>query len=153
MANANEVKQPLFSTEKITTFLRTSKGTILTAEMALCLLVIVCKASSIKCYLWSAVVELVWAVITFIVYALDLDLALIFFPWTDFFRAITGSLFLFITSLLCMTGSWTEPGLVAGNVFSLLAAVVFGYDTIVTIKDIKNLKQQGVDLGIVVTRF
>ncbi|XP_065102983.1 proteolipid protein 2 [Paramisgurnus dabryanus] len=134
---------------ELLTFLKTSKGTVLAVEMLLCLLVVICKAAY-GCFIWSGIVELVWAVVTFFVYAMDLYKTLVFFPWTDFFRAITGSLFLFITSLLCFVWNPSLAAEVVGNVFGLLAAVLFGYDAYNIIKDIKNIKEQGGNVGNVV---
>ncbi|XP_077078844.1 proteolipid protein 2, partial [Siphateles boraxobius] len=104
----------------------------------LCLIVIICKAVSLGCYLWSPIIELVWAIIIFIVYGMDLEIQL--FPWTDFFRAITGSLILFITSLVCISWAWDISG---EAIFGLMAAAVLGYDAFSIIKYIKELKEQG----------
>ncbi|CAM4717025.1 unnamed protein product [Leuciscus chuanchicus] len=61
----------------------------------------------------------------------------------DFIRAITGSLILLITSLVCINWAWIIPGEVAGSIFGVIAAAVFGYDTFTILKYIKELKEQG----------
>ncbi|XP_059359722.1 uncharacterized protein plp2a isoform X4 [Carassius carassius] len=60
----------------------------------------------------------------------------------DLFRAITGSVLLFVTSLVCLRWGWEISGEVAGSIFGLLAAAALGYDAFGIIKRIKNLKQQ-----------
>ncbi|XP_055024983.2 proteolipid protein 2 [Misgurnus anguillicaudatus] len=134
---------------EILQFLKTPKGTILAAEMLLCLLVVICKVTY-GCFIWSGIVELVWAVVTFVVYFMDIYKDLRFFPWTDFFRAFTGSLFLLITSLVCLIGNPSVAGEVVGNVFGMLAAVLFGYDAYNIIKGIRSFKEQGGNVGDVV---
>ncbi|XP_056320493.1 proteolipid protein 2 [Danio aesculapii] len=127
-----------------TSFIFSRKGIVLTLEMALCLIATICKAVSLGCYLWGSIVELVWAIIIFIIYAMKLDVLLRFLPWTDFFRAITGTLLLFICSLVCLKFA-VEQGFsleIAGSVFGLLAATVFGFDTLCIIAQIKERNEE-----------
>ncbi|KAK7135912.1 hypothetical protein R3I94_014548 [Phoxinus phoxinus] len=143
MEGTKENIQPVSAVEHKTKFIWSPKGIILALEIVLCLIAVICKAVSFGCYLWSPIIELVWAIVIFIVNGMDLQLQLL--PWTDFFRAITGSLVLFITSLVCINWVWARhiPGQVAGSIFGLMAAAVLGYDTYTIIKHIKELKEQG----------
>ncbi|XP_067268790.1 proteolipid protein 2 [Pseudorasbora parva] len=140
MVDAKEDSQPVLATE--TKFIQSPKGMILALEIGLCLIMIICKATSFGCYLWCPIIELVWAVIIFVIYSMKLQIQ--FFPWTDFFRAITASLTLFITSILCICWAISLSfGEVAGSIFGLMAAGVFGYDTFCITKQIKEMRDQG----------
>ncbi|KAK7135911.1 hypothetical protein R3I94_014547 [Phoxinus phoxinus] len=145
MEGTKENIQPVLAVEH-KKFIWSPKGIILALEIVLCLIVIICKAVSFGCYLWSPIIELVWAIVIFIVYGMDLQLPLL--QWTDFFRAITGTLILFITSLVCCI-KWEyyiwgiTSGEVAGSIFGLMAAAVLGYDTYTILRHIKRLKEQG----------
>uniref|UniRef100_A0A671LEX4 MARVEL domain-containing protein n=1 Tax=Sinocyclocheilus anshuiensis TaxID=1608454 RepID=A0A671LEX4_9TELE len=98
MVDTKEDNQPLSATAQNTKFIWSPKGMILALEIALCAIVTICKAVSFECYLWGCITELVWAILIFIVYAIDLPtymhLSLMYFQWLDLFRAITGSVLL-----------------------------------------------------------
>ncbi|CAM4717061.1 unnamed protein product [Leuciscus chuanchicus] len=141
MEDKKENIQPVLVVEHKTKFNWSPKGKILALEIGLCLIVIICNAVSFGCNLWSPIIELVLAIIIFIVHGMDLQLQI--FLWMDFIRAITGSLILLITSLVCINWAWIIPGQVAGLIFGVMAAAVFGYDTFTIIKYIKELKEQG----------
>ncbi|XP_059359720.1 proteolipid protein 2 isoform X2 [Carassius carassius] len=146
MVDTKEDNQPRSATEQNTKFIWSPKGMILALEIALCTIMTICKAVSFECYLWGCITELVWAILIFIIYAMDLlthlYLSLMYFQWLDLFRAITGSVLLFVTSLVCLRWGWEISGEVAGSIFGLLAAAALGYDAFGIIKRIKNLKQQ-----------
>ncbi|XP_042586350.1 proteolipid protein 2 [Cyprinus carpio] len=136
-------------------------------HLVLCIIMTICKAVSFACYFCGCITKLVWAILIFIVYAIDLPaylyLSLMYFQWLDLFRAITGSVLLLVTSLICLSWGWESSGEVAGSHFmtlvlsplflshffscllflGLLAAAVLGYDAFGIIKYIKNPKQQG----------
>ncbi|XDV49114.1 hypothetical protein PO909_018426 [Leuciscus waleckii] len=141
MEDKKEDIQPVSAVEHKTKFIWSPKGKILALEIGLCLIVIICKAVSARCYLWSPIIELVWAIIIFIVHGMDLQIEIL--RWMDFIRAITGSLILLITSLVCINWAREIPGEVAGSIFGVIAAAVFGYDTFTILKYIKELKEQG----------
>ncbi|XP_048065457.1 proteolipid protein 2 [Megalobrama amblycephala] len=150
MVNTKEevsATEPVSATEQRTKFIWSPKGMILALEIALCFITIICKATSLRCYLWCPIVDLVWAIIIFIIYGMELQIRAL--PWTDFFRAITGSLTLLITSILCISWAFPSSGEVAGSIFGLLAAAVFGYDTFGIMKYIKELKEQGRDINFI----
>ncbi|KAF4110018.1 uncharacterized protein plp2a [Onychostoma macrolepis] len=147
MVDTKEDNQPLYATEQNTKFIWSPKGIILALEIALCAIVTICKTVSSECYFWDCITELVWAILIFIVYVIDLPtyphLSLMYFQWLDLFRAITGSLLLLVTSLIGLSRGWQSSGEVAGSISGLLAAAVIGYDAFGIIKCIKNLKQKG----------
>ncbi|XP_052420284.1 uncharacterized protein plp2a [Carassius gibelio] len=146
MVDTKEDNQPRSATEQNTKFIWSPKGMILALEIALCTIMTICKAVSLECYLWGCITELVWAILIFIIYAMDLlthlYLSLMYFQWLDLFRAITGSVLLFVTSLICLRWGWEISGGVAGSIFGLLTAAVLGYDAFGIIKRIKHLKQE-----------
>uniref|UniRef100_A0A8C2KTA5 Uncharacterized protein n=2 Tax=Cyprinus carpio TaxID=7962 RepID=A0A8C2KTA5_CYPCA len=78
---------------------------------------------SFACYFCGCITKLVWAILIFIVYAIDLP---------DLFRAITGSVLLLVTSLICLSWGWESSGEVAGSV-SKLAKTAFVAERIILI--------------------
>ncbi|XP_043102518.1 proteolipid protein 2 [Puntigrus tetrazona] len=151
-----EDNQPLSDIEQNTKFICFPKWKILVLEIALCTIVTICKAASFECYLWGCITELVWAILIFIVYAMNLPtylhLSLMYVQWLDLFRAITGSLILLITSLICINWGLQSFWEVASLIFGLLAAAVLGYDAFGIIKYIKNLKPQEPTVNVVVVQ-
>uniref|UniRef100_A0A672L772 MARVEL domain-containing protein n=1 Tax=Sinocyclocheilus grahami TaxID=75366 RepID=A0A672L772_SINGR len=134
MVDTKEDNQPISATVQNTKFIWSPKGMILALEIALCAIVTICKAVSFECYFWGCITELVWAILIFIVYAIDLPtymhLSLMYFQWLDLFRAITGSVLLLVTSLICLSWGWTSSGGVAGSV-SKLAKTAFVAERII----------------------
>ncbi|KAK2898518.1 hypothetical protein Q8A67_009936 [Cirrhinus molitorella] len=156
MVDTKEDNQPLSATEQNTKFIWSPKGKILALEITLCAIVTICKAVSFACYIWGCTTELVWAIFIFIIYAMDLHiylhLSLMYYQWLDLIRATTGSLLLLVTSLVCFSWGWASSGEVAGSIFGLLAAAVFGYDAFGIIKYIKSLKEQGAAANVTVVQ-
>ncbi|KAG8447822.1 hypothetical protein GDO86_015068 [Hymenochirus boettgeri] len=121
-------------------YLRTRKGIILAAETALCLIIVVCYgASSVAGYLTVAIIELVFCIIYFFIYAFQYDkhLTFIHWGWSDFLRCAIACLLFLITSLITLI-SRGDGAAIAGAVFGLLAGILFGYDAYLTIPQLRK---------------
>uniref|UniRef100_A0A803J848 Proteolipid protein 2 n=1 Tax=Xenopus tropicalis TaxID=8364 RepID=A0A803J848_XENTR len=101
----------------------------------LCFVIVVCYgASNVAGYLAVAVIELVFCIIYFFVFAgkYDTQLTFIHWGWSDFLRCAIACLLFLITSLITLLSRSDGAG-IAGAVFGLLAGILFGYDGYMTI--------------------
>ncbi|XP_029463908.1 proteolipid protein 2 [Rhinatrema bivittatum] len=130
--------------QSFNSYVKTKKGTILAAEIGLCLIVLICYcASRDPGYLSVAICEMVFAIVIFVIFMrqLNKDLNFIHWHWTDFIRAAVGSLLFLITSLIVLIRI-RDGAAIAGGVFGLLAAILFGYDAYTIIPAIKGTHTQ-----------
>ncbi|KAL6456750.1 hypothetical protein MHYP_G00352940 [Metynnis hypsauchen] len=128
--------------EKLKTYVRTRKGTILAVEILLSLIIIICYAASLYGgYTAVAICEMTFAIIVFVFLMMDLNkhFQLISWLWSDLFRTVTGSLLYIITSLICVIGGAGDGARIAGGVFGLCAGILFGYDAYMVFLEIKNI--------------
>ncbi|KAK1801283.1 hypothetical protein P4O66_022967 [Electrophorus voltai] len=135
------------SIEKLKKYIKTSKGTILIAEIVLCVIIIICYAVSVfGRYIIVAIFEMVSSLIFFIIFALELQKMIVFISliWMDFFRALTSCLVFIITSLICVASQWSDTPQRTGGVLGILAALLYGYDAYLTIIEIKKNKSRPV---------
>ncbi|KAL7884249.1 hypothetical protein AOLI_G00070190 [Acnodon oligacanthus] len=129
--------------EKLKTYVRTRKGTILAAEILLSFIIIICYAASLYGgYSAVAIFEMIFAIVFFVLFMMDLDKQLQFINWlwTDLFRAGIGALLYIITSLICVIGGAGDGARIAGGVFGLIAGILFGYDAYTVFLDIKSTR-------------
>ncbi|XP_015247829.1 proteolipid protein 2 [Cyprinodon tularosa] len=127
--------------ERLKSYVRTQKGTILAAEIVLSLIILICYASSwYGGYTAVAICEMVFAIVFFCVFMMDLDkqLSVISWVWSDLIRALTGTLCYIITSLICVIRGAGDGALIAGGVFGLIAGILFAYDTYTIYLQIKS---------------
>ncbi|TSL97338.1 Prickle-like protein 3 [Bagarius yarrelli] len=127
--------------DKLKAYIRTRKGTVLSAEILLSLICIICYAASrYGGYSAVPIFEMIFAIIFFVVFMMELDkqFQLINWVWSDLFRAGIGSLLYIITSLICVIGGSGDGVAIAGGVFGLIAGIVFGYDTYMTFMELKG---------------
>ncbi|XP_056585829.1 proteolipid protein 2b isoform X1 [Triplophysa dalaica] len=130
--------------EKLKSYVRTRKGTILAAEILISFIIIICYAASLYGgYSAVAICEMVFAIIFFIIFMMELDkqIQVVNWTWSDLFRAGIGALLYLITSLICVIGGAGDGARIAGGVFGLLAGILFGYDTYTIFLDVKNNRQ------------
>ncbi|XP_073496018.1 proteolipid protein 2 [Phyllobates terribilis] len=128
----------------VTAYARTRKGAILAAEIAICLIVLICyAASNTPGYLGVAITELIFSVIFFFLFAAryDQQIAFIHWGWTDFLRAAIGGGLFIILSLVCLIRGGDGPG-IAGSVFGLLAGILFAYDAFITFPTLRKTHTQ-----------
>ncbi|KAM9325520.1 proteolipid protein 2 [Gastrophryne carolinensis] len=121
-------------------YVRTRKGMVLAAEIAFCLVILICyAASNTPGYLGIAITELILSTIFLILFATryDQQIAVIHWGWTDFIRAAVGGGLLIILSLVCLIRGGDGPG-IAGSVFGLLAGILFAYDAYITFPKLKK---------------
>ncbi|XP_057213512.1 proteolipid protein 2b isoform X1 [Triplophysa rosa] len=130
--------------EKLKSYVRTRKGTILAAEILISFIIIICYAASMYGgYSAVAICEMVFAIIFFIIFMMELDkqIQVVNWPWSDLFRAGIGALLYLITSLICVIGGAGDGARIAGGVFGLLAGILFGYDTYTIFMEVKSNRQ------------
>ncbi|KPP56774.1 hypothetical protein Z043_125574, partial [Scleropages formosus] len=86
------------------------------------------------------IVELVLAVVYFIIFmnGLDAQIQFISWVWSDFLRALIGGVLYLVIALICVIGGAGDGARIAGGVFSLLATILFAYDTYITFRAIKS---------------
>ncbi|XP_061591234.1 proteolipid protein 2-like [Cololabis saira] len=112
-------------------FLITRKGLILAAEIIISLIIIICYAvSQFGGYIVVAITEMIFALVLFVVFMMQLDkqLTAVNWLWTDFLRAIIGAVVYMITSIIVIVGFGDDAGIAAGA-FGLVAGLLFAYDT------------------------
>lgn len=117
--------------EKVKAYVKTRKGTILTAEILISFIILICYAASYYGgYSAVAICEMVFAIIFMVVFMMELDKSfqVVNWPWSDLIRAAIGAALYLITSFICIIGGGGDGARIAGGVFGLLAAILFGYD-------------------------
>ncbi|XP_047436798.1 proteolipid protein 2b [Mugil cephalus] len=130
--------------EKLKIYVKTRKGFILAGEILLSFIILICYAASYSGgYTAAAICEMVFAIIFFVVFMMELDkqFAMVNWLWSDLFRAAVGAVVYFITSLVCVTSRYADGAGIAGGVFGLIATVLFAYDTYTIFLQIKSGSQ------------
>ncbi|XP_075041093.1 proteolipid protein 2 [Mixophyes fleayi] len=121
-------------------YVRSRKGMVLTAEIIICIIILICYAASrTPGYLGVAITELIFCVIFFVIFAVKYDqqIPFIHWGWTDFIRAAVGGCLFIILSLVCLIRGGDGPG-IAGSVFGLLAGILFAYDAFITFPTLRK---------------
>jgi len=130
--------------EKLKLYVRTQKGFILAAEILLSLIILICYgASSSGGYTAVAICEMIFALIFFGVFMMELDktFVVVNWVWSDLIRAAIGCGLYLITSLICVIGGSGDGARIAGGVFGLIAGVLFAYDTYTIFLELKATRQ------------
>ncbi|KAK7135344.1 hypothetical protein R3I94_014112 [Phoxinus phoxinus] len=130
--------------EKLKNYVRTRKGTILAAEILISFIILICYAASMYGgYSAVAICEMVFAIIFFIIFTMELDkqFLVVNWLWSDLFRAAVGAALYLITSLICVIGGAGDGARIAGGVFGLLAGILFAYDSYTIFLEIKSSRQ------------
>lgn len=130
--------------EKLKSYVKTQKGTILAAEILLSFIIIICYAASVYTgYSALAICEMIISMIFFGVFMMEMDkqFTMVNWLWSDFFRAILGAVLYIITSLVCVIGGAGDGARIAGGVFGLIAGLLFAYDTYTIWLQIKSTRQ------------
>ncbi|XP_068189645.1 proteolipid protein 2b [Antennarius striatus] len=144
MADTGTSNSDASCVDKLKSYVRTMKGTILAAEILISLIVIICYAASNSGgYSAVAICEMVFAMIFFGIFMMELDkqFQVMNWVWSDLFRAGIGALLYLITSLICVISSGGDGARIAGGVFGLIAGVLFAYDTYTIFLQIKSTRQ------------
>ncbi|XP_046897133.1 proteolipid protein 2b [Hypomesus transpacificus] len=144
MADTTETGNAENCMEKLKSYVKTRKGTILAAEILISLIIIICYvASTYGGYSAVAICEMVFAIIFFGVFMMEMDkqFLVVHWVWSDFFRAAVGTLLYIITSLVCVIGGSGDGARIAGGVFGLLASILFGYDAYTIYLELKSSRQ------------
>lgn len=127
--------------EKLKSYVRTPKGFILAAEILLSFIIIICYAAShYGGYSAVAICEMVFAMLFFGIFMMDMDkqIQVINWVWSDLIRAGIGAALYIITSLICVIGGAGDGARIAGGVFGLIAGLLFAYDTYTIFLQIKS---------------
>ncbi|XP_073723609.1 proteolipid protein 2b isoform X2 [Misgurnus anguillicaudatus] len=130
--------------ERLKSYVRTRKGTILAAEILISFIIIICYAASMYGgYSAVAICEMVFAIVFFVIFMMELDksIQVVNWLWSDLFRAGIGALLYLITSLICVIGGSGDGARIAGGVFGLLAGILFAYDTYTIFLEVKSNRQ------------
>lgn len=144
MADSSGTSPDAGCVDKLKSYVRTQKGTILAAEILLSFIIIICYAASVYTgYSALAICEMIIAMIFFGVFMMELDkqFTMVNWLWSDFFRAIIGAVLYIITSLVCVIGGAGDGARIAGGVFGLIAGLLFAYDTYTIYLNIKSTRQ------------
>ncbi|KAM4562281.1 proteolipid protein 2b [Odontesthes bonariensis] len=130
--------------EKLKSYVKTPKGFILAAEIVISFIILICYAASLYGgYSAVAICEMVFAIIFFIIFMMELDkqIQVVNWVWSDFFRAIIGAALYIITSLICVIGGAGDGARIAGGVFGLIAGLLFAYDSYTIYLQIRSSRQ------------
>jgi len=130
--------------ERLKSYVRTQKGFILAAEIFISLIVLICYAASFYGgYTAVAICEMVFAMIFFGIFMMDMDkqFQVVNWVWSDLFRAGVGAVLYIITSLICVIRGAGDGALISGGVFGLVAGLLFAYDTYTIFLQIKSTRQ------------
>ncbi|XP_061839351.1 proteolipid protein 2b [Nerophis lumbriciformis] len=130
--------------DKLKSYVKTQKGFILAAEILISLIIIICYAAShYGGYSAVAICEMVFAMVFFGIFMMELDkqIQVVNWMWSDLFRAGIGAILYLITSLVCVIGGSGDGARIAGGVFGLIAAILFAYDTYTIFLQIKSTRQ------------
>lgn len=130
--------------EKLKSYVRTQKGFILSAEIFISLIILICYAASVYGgYSAVAIIEMIFAMIFFGIFMMEMDkqIQVVNWVWSDLFRAGIGAGLYIITSLICVIRGAGDGALIAGGVFGLIAGLLFAYDTYTIFLQIKNTRQ------------
>lgn len=130
--------------EKLKSYVKTPKGFILSAEILLSFIILICYAASYHGgYTAVAICEMVFAAIYFGVFMMEMDkqIQIVNWLWSDFIRAAIGAALYLITSLICVIGGAGDGARIAGGVFGLVAGLLFAYDTYTIFLQIKISRQ------------
>ncbi|KAM4609981.1 proteolipid protein 2b [Polymixia lowei] len=130
--------------EKLKSYVRTQKGFILASEIVISFIIIICYAASLYGgYSAVAICEMVFAMIFFGIFMMDMDkqIHVVNWVWSDLFRAAIGAVLYIITSLVCVIGGAGDGARIAGGVFGLIAGLLFAYDTYTIFLQIKSNRQ------------
>ncbi|XP_077400985.1 proteolipid protein 2b [Vanacampus margaritifer] len=144
MADASASSSGASCLEKLKSYVRTQKGIILAAEILISFIIIICYAASLYGgYSAVAICEMVFAMVFFGIFMMELDkqFQLVNWMWSDLFRAGIGALLYIITSLVCVIGGAGDGARIAGGVFGLIAGLLFAYDTYTIFLQIKSTRQ------------
>ena len=122
-----------FQHNSCTNFLCTQKGILLFAEIILCLVILTLYSASPSGYISLSLIELILAIIFFIIYTCDLHtkIQFIHWPWTDFLRSLIAAIISLITSIILLVERGYRSRIVAG-ILGLIATALFGYDASIT---------------------
>lgn len=144
MADTSPTSNAAGCVDKLKSYVKTQKGTILAAEILLSFIIIICYAASVYSgYSALAICEMIIAMIFFGVFMMEMDkqFTMVNWLWSDLFRAALGAVLYIITSLICVIGGAGDGARIAGGVFGLIAGLLFAYDTYTIYLRIKATRQ------------
>ncbi|XP_041654248.1 proteolipid protein 2b [Cheilinus undulatus] len=130
--------------ERLKSYVKTPKGSILAAEILISFIIIICYAASrYGGYSAVAICEMIFAIVFFGIFMMEMDkqIKVVNWVWTDLFRAGIGAVLYIITSLICVIRGAGDGALIAGGVFGLIAGLLFAYDTYTIYLQIKSTRQ------------
>uniref|UniRef100_A0ACB8EPD1 Uncharacterized protein n=1 Tax=Sphaerodactylus townsendi TaxID=933632 RepID=A0ACB8EPD1_9SAUR len=105
----------------------------------LCIIILICYGASALGYVSLAIFEMIYTIVIFIIFAFEFNLQISFihWGWTDFLRALIGSVAFIITSLIVLIG-YRHGAVIAAGVFGLLTGIVMGYDAYTIVPQLRK---------------
>ncbi|XP_058028772.1 proteolipid protein 2 [Ahaetulla prasina] len=116
--------------DQFTNLIRSQRGMLLFAEIIACIIILICYGASWSyAYTGLAIFMLIYCIVLFIIFMLELHLQLSFihWGWTTFIRALIGAVAFIITAIIVLV-SRPDGAAIAGAVVSILTGILFGYD-------------------------
>ncbi|XP_040048289.2 proteolipid protein 2b [Gasterosteus aculeatus] len=130
--------------ERLKNYVKTPKGFILSAEILISFIIIICYgASHTGGYSSVAICEMIFAMVFFGIFMMGMDkqFLLVNWLWSDLFRAGIGAVLYLIVSLINVIGGAGDGARIAGGVFGLIAGLLFAYDTYTIYMEVKSTRQ------------
>ncbi|XP_029437701.1 CKLF-like MARVEL transmembrane domain-containing protein 5 [Rhinatrema bivittatum] len=111
-------------------FLRSQKGVLLAAELALCVVVFVCFVASLTSFLAAALLEFFITLAFLFLYATQSyqRFSGLNWPCMDFLRCVSAVIIFLVVSIAAAARSGGESGAVAAALFGFVLTAVFSYD-------------------------
>ncbi|KAJ1137211.1 hypothetical protein NDU88_003624 [Pleurodeles waltl] len=111
-------------------FLKSRKGTILAAELVLCLIIFICFVASISSYLVAPLLEFIFTLVFYFLFATKYHERFPSFNWpcVDFLRCVSAVIVMVVVSIAAAARSGGEGGAVAAALFGFALVAVFSYD-------------------------
>ncbi|XP_078497477.1 CKLF-like MARVEL transmembrane domain-containing protein 5 [Lissotriton helveticus] len=111
-------------------FLKSRKGTMLAAELVLCLIIFICFTASISAYLVAPLLEFLFTLAFYFLFATKYQERFPSFNWPclDFLRCVSAAIVIMVVSIAAAARSGGEGGAVAAALFGFVLVAVFCYD-------------------------
>ncbi|XP_030043325.1 CKLF-like MARVEL transmembrane domain-containing protein 5 [Microcaecilia unicolor] len=111
-------------------FLRSRKGMLLAAELALCMIVFICLVASLSSYMAAALLEFFITLAFLFIYSTQCyqRFSGLNWPCMDFLRCVSAVIIFLVVSIAAATRSGGEGGAVAAALFGFVLTAVFSYD-------------------------
>uniref|UniRef100_V9LE72 Proteolipid protein 2 n=1 Tax=Callorhinchus milii TaxID=7868 RepID=V9LE72_CALMI len=121
-------------------YVRTRRGTVILAEIVVSLIVLICFCvSAYTSYTVTAILEMIFSIVFFVIYMnrFDLTISFIHWPWTDMIRCVIAVILYVIVGIVSFIYRGDGARIAAG-VFALIGAGCFGYDAFLILPSLQG---------------